>query len=1014
MLNPQINDSRSLRHVRRLVALCLIVLLVSGPVFAGITIRGSTGITATGADGIQFVDLTGITATGADGVLAFTPNGITATGADGITATGADGITATGADGYTYTGANGITATGADSLTIQNADGITATGADGITATGADGTTYSVDSIEFYFPTGITATGADGITATGADGITATGADGITATGADSRQIAHSDGITATGADGITISTADGITATGADGRTFNIPATTLTLIGADLMIAAGAQGIAFSGADSVRETGINALTAAMLPVSSRTGLQSVDPELAVALNSFTDDRSLNAVVAYHQLPSESDLADLNRIGIVGGLRFRALPMLIISGTRDQLIAVSKLPAVRSIFGNRTLSLTSEPEVRSATGVDRAWRDVDLKARNANLPVTGRSVTVAVLDTGIDATHPDLAGRVTRNLKFVDTLSANVGFNYPLSSESLPNTDVVHGHGTFVAGVIGGSGATSNGRFSGVASGTKLVGISAGDLTLLYVLEGLDYLVANHSDLNVRVVNCSFSANTVFDPNDPVNIATKMLFDRGVNVVFSAGNTGPGPHTLNPYAVAPWVISVGATDTQGRLASFSSRGDFASELFKPTLVAPGVNLVSLRGTGVVNVTGAQGVANGDLQRLSSSELPYYTTSSGTSFSAPQVAGTIALMLEANPSLTPADIRDILQATATPLAPYYEHEVGAGMLNAHAAVLQAAFPERRIGDWRGTIDRGQIKFSNDPITTFSGVVQPGGSFEATVQIPADTVFASVQIGWGPLASINDLALYVYDPNGNLSAQSNVINLPGLTGKSERVTLNLPGAGTWRVKVRNSLESVGTPQSFNGVLQVGRARYGKINDTQSLSPSLASDIYQTVRSFSMWPTGSKFRPETSVTRAGLAIALGLGARVPQYLPSSPTYSDVRDNSTMSFVESAQASPTGSLFLDAVPGGRFRPNDSVTRLSAAVAFVRAAGLRSEAEAKANTPLGFLDALTIPTELRGYVAVAVSRGFLQADTLFRPQNTVSRAELARAIVLLENIAVQ
>ena len=124
------------------------------------------------------------------------------------------------------------------------------------------------------------------------------------------------------------------------------------------------------------------------------------------------------------------------------------------------------------------------------------------------------------------------------------------------------------------------------------------------------------------------------------------------------------------------------------------------------------------------------------------------------------------------MLEANPSLTPADVRDILQATATPLPPYYEHEVGAGMLNAHAAVLQSAFPSRQIGDWRGTIDRGQVRFVNNPMTTFSGVVQPGGSFETTLQIPANTTIASVQIGWGPLASINDLALYVYDQNGNL--------------------------------------------------------------------------------------------------------------------------------------------------------------------------------------------------------------------------------------------------
>jgi len=331
-----------------------------------------------------------------------------------------------------------------------------------------------------------------------------------------------------------------------------------------------------------------------------------------------------------------------------------------------------------------------------------------------------------------------------------------------------------------------------------------------------------------------------------------------------------------------------------------------------------------------------------------------------------------------------------------------------------MLNAHAAVLQAAFPSRHIGDWRGTIDRGQVRFANDPMTTFSGVVQPGGSFETTLQIPADTVFASVQIGWGPLTSINDLALYVYDQNGNLTAQSNAFNLPGLTGKSERVSLNLPGAGTWRVKVRNSLAVLGTPQSFNGLLQVGRAQYGQISDTQSLSPSLSNDVYQNIRSFSMWPTGTKFRPDSSVTRAGLATALVLGARVPQYLPAAPTYSDVRDNSTRWFVESAQASPAGSLSLDVAPGERFRPNDNVTRLAAAVAMVRAAGLRSEAEAKTNTLLLFLDSWTIPIELRGYVAVAVSRGFLQAGTLFRPQNPVTRAELARAIAVLQNKAVQ
>ena len=1012
MLNFRSLSSKLTSHCRSAVAIFLVFVLSAGPILAGITVAGSNGITATGADGVQFTGVSGITATGADGVLTFGPNGITATGADGITATGADGITATGADGitatgadsFTYTGANGITATGADSLLINAADGITATGADGITATGADGTTYQADSIQIRFPNGITATGADGITATGADG--------ITATGADSRQIANANGITATGADGITISSSDGITATGADGTVYSIPTTSLTLLGADLVVVANAHGISIAGADSITNTGVDALNSLVDRGSSQTGLRSVDPELAVTLNRLTDDSNVSAAIVYHQLPTDSDIAQLRDIGFVGGTRFRVLPVVMVTGTRSQLFAASKLPNVRSIYGNRTLQLTSEPEVRSATGVDRAWQDADLVTQNSNIALSGRGVTVAVLDTGIDSTHPDVAGRVTKNIRLADTLSLGVGFNYPVSSVNLPNTDLVYGHGSFVAGVIGGNGAASKGKFKGVAPNASLVGLNVGDLSLLYVLDGFDYLLANPG-LNVRVVNCSFSANTVFDANDPVNVATKLLTDNGINVVFSAGNTGPGQHTLNPYAVAPWVVSVGATDTQGRLASFSSRGDFANALFRPTIVAPGVNVVSLRGSGVTNVTGATGLVNADLQRLTLTELPYYTTASGTSFSAPQVAGAIALMLEANPNLTPANVRDILQRTATPLAPYYEHEVGAGMLNAHAATLQAAFASRQFGSWRSILDRGQVSFLNDPLSSFSGIVSPGGAFETTVQVPADTVFASVQIGWGPLWSVSDLGLYVYDAAGNLRAQSNSINLPGLTGKSERVVLNLPAAGTWRIRVKNG-SITGLAQSFSGAVQFNRVNYGHLSDAGLQNVSLRTDVNQILRSFSMWPIGSKFRPEFIASRADLASALVLGARMPQYLPSAPSYQDVRDLPTLSFVETAQASPSGALFTDVLKGGKFRPTEGVTRLVATVALVRAAGLKNEAEAKANTPLSYLDAQTIPAELRGYVSVAVSKGLIQADTSFRPQGSFTRGELAHAIALIQNRAVQ
>ena len=983
--------------MRRSVAIILVVLVVVSPVIAGLSISSSNGIVATGADGVVFQGQNGIVATGADSLLTFGPNGIVATGADGIVATGADGIVATGADGFT-TGS-------ADSLGIVIADGIVATGADGIVATGADGTTYQVDSITINFPTGIVATGADSVRASGADGIVATGADGITAEVAD--------GIVATGADTVVIAGSNGIVATGADGRSFPIPDTSLTLTGADLVVATNSQGITVSGASNITRIGANALASLLSLVPGQTGLQSVDPELAVQLDQLTDDSGVNAAIIYHKLPSDSDLANLHALGIIGGTRLHTVPIVIITATKSQLLAISRLPAVRSIYGNRTLTLSSEPEIRALTGVERARIDAELRAANGNLGVTGRNVTVAVLDSGIDATHGDLSGRVIRNVKLADTQSIAVGFNYPVNLENLSNSDLLLGHGTFVAGLIAGNGNRSGGKYAGVAPDARLVGLSAGDLTLFYVLNGLDYLLTHREELGVRVVNCSFSANTVFDANDPVNVATKMLTDAGVNVVFSAGNTGPGANTLNPYSVAPWVISVGATDTRGRLANFSSRGNFASPLFRPTLVVPGVNVVSTRGSGVVNVTGALGIVNADLQRLSLTELPYYTTSSGTSFSAPQVAGTIALMLEANPNLTPAEVRDILQRTATPLPPYYLHEVGAGMLNAHAAVLEAEFGSRRIGSWRGTLDRGQVEFINDPLVQFSATVQPGGSAQKTLTIPAGTLTASIQVAWGPLWSTNDLALYVYDPSGTLRAQSNAINLPGLSGKRERVVINSPSAGTWRVVVKNALGLNVTSQEFMGVLEVARAQYSA-SDLDTLSPTLRNEVLQNIRTFTMYPIGSRFRSEFNVSRSDLAISLVLGARVPQYLPAQATYQDVQGNPTRLFVESVQAAPGGPIFIDAPLGSNFRPYDNISRLFATIALVRAAGFRAEAEAKSGALLPYLDAASIPAEYRGYVSVAVSRGLMEANLWFRPQAALTRAELAHAMAVIETNATQ
>ncbi len=990
----------------RIISILLLLALTANTASAGISVTRSNGITLTGADGIRYIGMDGITLTGADGFLSYRSSGITLTGADGITLTGADGLTSTGSNGSTYTGPNGITLTGADGITLTGADGITLTGADGITLTGADGQQYHADSIIVRRPNGITLTGADGITLTGADGITLTGADGaarvglngITLTGADGITLTGADGITLTGADGITLTGADGVTGFGSTGVIFDhTNPTGITLTGADGITLTGADGITLTGADGITLTGADGIT--LTGADNDTGLQSLDPELAVTLNNAADDSNVNAVVVYHGAVTNDDISALQQIGIAGGTRMRVLPAVYVTATKSQLIAVSQLDRVRSIYGSRTLTFNSDPYF-NPTGIQRIAGDTEIRQENGGVPVTGSNVTVAVLDTGLNATHADLAGRVVQNVRLNDLQSAPAGFNYPLPVENLVNTDLVSGHGTFVGGVIAGSGAASAGRFGGIATGSRLLGLSAGDTSLLNVLSGFDYLLDRGASYGVRVVNCSFSANTVFDVNDPVNVATKMLSERGVNVVFSAGNSGPGNSTMNPYAVAPWVVGVGATDAAGKLASYSSRGNFGDELQHPALVAPGTNIVSLRS--LPTVTGVSGIAGADSQRLSASEMPYYTTATGTSFSAPQVAGAIALMLEANPNLTPANVKDILSRTATPLPRYFHHEAGAGMLNTHAAVLEASFPERRMGTFRSTISRNGIRFTTRTSQTFLQTVFPNVAASSSVSIPQNTVQASINIAWD--LSANDFGLKVYDSSDALVGESNYLNLPGLTGRREKVVFRNPLAGSLRAAARHS-GFVGTSQQVFGAVEVTQVEYPTMMDLDSLAPDLVAHAEKSLLSSVMLPEGRKFRPGTVVSRSDFAEAIVRAGFVPQYLSASAMYMDVRDMYFRNAVESVQNNPTGAIFVDATAGGRFYPHSSTTKLAAAIAYVKAARLDS-LTSSTSMPLTIADASVIPIQWRGYVAVALQRGFVKLDgNAFNPSRSVTRIELAQSL---------
>jgi serine protease AprX len=316
---------------------------------------------------------------------------------------------------------------------------------------------------------------------------------------------------------------------------------------------------------------------------------------------------------------------------------------------------------------------------------------------------TGKGVTVAVVDTGIDATHPDLRRRVVHNVKIESaytTSSEAVGPALYIETDRGPvnNSDLDGGHGTFVAGIVASDGSADPAT-KGVAPGADLVGYSTGDgNSVSIVLLAYDHILS-HPEWGVDIVNNSWGLPlwAPFDPNDPLLLGAKALHDHGITVVQAAGNSGAsGEMTMSPYALAPWVIGVGASNLAGTEWSASSNGlefDNATAVpingvrrftgdrlgfYHPTVLAPGENVLSTCTAAFITVTTEPCLGT---QR-----------GSGTSAAAPQVSGVLALLKQARPSLTPDQLKAVLEATSRPLADGTRFwRVGYGVVDVAAAL-----------------------------------------------------------------------------------------------------------------------------------------------------------------------------------------------------------------------------------------------------------------------------------------------------------------------------------
>jgi serine protease AprX len=753
------------------------------------------------------------------------------------------------------------------------------------------------------------------------------------------------------------------------------------------------ASGIRWNDVGGIRWNDVGGL---QLDDALATGRTSLDLELLSRFSALPDTSSINVIITYRSAPTASDLAQLNALGIPGGAIFRRLPMVVVNATRDQIRAIAALPAVRSVYANRTLSLLDE-ESRALIGLDEVASDPALTPPGG-ATLSGAGVTIAVLDSGVDAAHPDLplGSKVVRNVRVGAAVGTGPGFSYPVPVEGLQNTDLILGHGTFVASVAAGTGSASGGVHRGIAPGASILSLSAGDLFIVNVLEGFDYILTHASQLGVRVVNCSWGTQGFFDPDDPVNIATHLLYDSGMTVVFAAGNYGPAPDTLNPYAVAPWVIGVGSTRKDGRLSGFSSRGIFEELLYHPTLVAPGEQIV-----------GASPVAlNGGAP---------YTTASGTSYAAPHVAGVVALMLEARPSLSPAAIKRILQSTAIPILVRDRSEVGAGGLDAWAALTLAADPARPFGTHvPGWLDERPFRIDHRPAVLSSAILPARSTLALPLTLAGAPISWQMTLAWGTVPGLSDLDVSVLDQAGHERARAETQNGTSLFGRAEGIHLlgDVPSAMTMEVFFKNGTGLADQP--FQIRQETALAVVTGYLDVPSLPPAERDLVARAVGRRVIVGRGDRFEAASGLRRGELARSLALVAARPQRIPASPSFSDTHaSDPDYPYVESVAGARARRVLIDPQEGSAFQPRADVSRLDFAVAMVRAAGRDAEAETRAGGTLGLTDEDKIPAALRGYVAVALELGLIDTapasgGARFDPKGSVPRLDAARFLLRL------
>ncbi|MFF5285889.1 S8 family serine peptidase [Streptomyces sp. NPDC013171] len=443
------------------------------------------------------------------------------------------------------------------------------------------------------------------------------------------------------------------------------------------------------------------------------------------------DEELFNVTGLIRQGYDDSATTTLPLIAVYGSDVARSVPAAPRGAKRGQVLKAVDGVALKAEKKQAATfwSEVSAPAARSASsGLKKLWLDRKVSAtlerstKQIHAPEAwaagydGKGTKVAVLDTGADAEHPDLKGRIVASENFTDS----------------DTTGDHQGHGTHTISTVGGSGAASDGKKKGVAPGADLLNgkvlNDSGSGAASRIIAGMEWAVAQGAD----VVSMSLGSSVPTDCTDPMSAAAEELArNKGTLFVIAAGNSGPSHNTVSSPGCAPSVLTVGATDRDDSTAWFSSRGPtIVNHTLKPEIAAPGVGISAA-------AAGGRGVYA-------------YQSMSGTSMATPHVAGAAAIVKQRHPDWTAQQIKSALVASADSSVPGDVREVGGGRLDVKAAidqtVLSAPAVQGGTFSWpqdktdRTTVSVPYTNTSDAPVTLDLAVEKVTGNDGSAVKSP----------------------------------------------------------------------------------------------------------------------------------------------------------------------------------------------------------------------------------------------------------------------------------